>query len=36
MEKKDIKSLVEELNQLKTQLSEAYIFNGEEGVPVGS
>ena len=33
MEKKDIKSLVEELNQLKTQLSEAYIFNGEEGVP---
>ena len=31
---KDIKSLVEELNTIKGQLSEAYIFNGDEGAPV--
>lgn len=33
MVKKDIKSLVDELNTIKSQLSEAYIFNGEEPVP---
>ena len=29
---KDIKNIVEELKALKTQLSEDYLFNGEEGV----
>ena len=28
---KDIKNIVEELKALKTQLSEDYLFNGEEG-----
>lgn len=30
---KDIKEIVNELNTLKNQLSEAYVFNGDEGVP---
>ena len=29
---KDIKNIVEELKALKTQLSEDYLFNGEDGV----
>ena len=29
---KDIKVLIKELNQIKKQLSEDFMFNGEEGM----
>ena len=32
---KDIKVLIEELNELKKQLSEDYMFNGDEGMMQG-